>query len=176
MHLSAFAAQSYLDVYGMPRTLADLQNHRIVIQADDDEKWQAMYNRLFPGFDPEGLVSLRTNVSSAHYWSIVNGAGIGMLPTYVYTIGAPIVPIEIDVDLHIALDIWMTYHVDAARIPRVRRLADLLIASFSPKHYPWFRDEFIAPADLAKAYTGKKLANPFAGFARLEDGRVKRSE
>jgi DNA-binding transcriptional LysR family regulator len=168
MHLVPFAAQSYIDVYGMPKTIADLQHHRIVIQADDDDKWQGLYNRLFPGVMPEGLVSLRTNVSSAHYWSIVNGAGIGMLPTYVYTIGAPIVPVRLDADLHLALDIWMTYHVDAARIPRVRRLADLLIASFSPKHYPWFRDEFIAPEDLARNYKGKELANPFAGFQRLE--------
>src|SRR6185312_14613479 len=168
MHLVLFAAQSYIDVYGMPKTVADLQNHRIVIQADEDDKWQALYNRLFPGVNPEGLVSLRTNVSSAHYWSIVNGAGLGMLPTYVYTIGAPLVPVVLDVDLRISLDIWMTYHVDAARIPRVRRLADLLIASFSPKEFPWFRDEFIPPADLAKVYHGKKLANPFNGFARLQ--------
>ena len=177
MHLVGFAAQSYIDIYGMPKTLADLKNHRIVIQADEDAQWQAIYNRIFPGVNPEGLVSLRTNVSSAHYWSIVNGAGIGALPTYVYNMGAPLVPIVFeDVDLRVELDIWMTYHVDAARIPRVRRLADLLIASFSPRHFPWFRDEFIAPADLAKAYTGKTLVNPFAGFARLENGRVKRTE
>jgi DNA-binding transcriptional LysR family regulator len=176
MHLVLFAAQSYIDVYGMPRTVADLRNHRIVIQADEDDKWQELYNRLFPGMTPEGLVSLRTNVSSAHYWSIVNGAGIGMLPTYVYTIGAPIVPIALDINVHIALDIWMTYHADAARIPRVRRLADLLLASFSPKHFPWFREEFIAPQDLAKAYKGKTLSNPFAGFAKLDGGRLKRPE
>ncbi|HWA91394.1 MAG TPA: LysR family transcriptional regulator [Rhizomicrobium sp.] len=169
LHLVGFAAQSYIDVYGKPRTLADLKDHRIVIQADEDEQWKAMYNRIFPGVNPEGLVSLRTNVSSAHYWSIVNGAGIGMLPTYVYTIGAPLVPIVLeDVDVRVALDIWMTYHVDAARIPRVRRLADLLISSFSPKQFPWFRDEFIPPQDLAQSYKGKELSNPFAGFQRLQ--------
>lgn len=170
MHLVGFAAQSYIDVYGMPKTLADLKDHRIVIQADEDAQWQALYNRIFPGVNPEGLVSLRTNVSSAHYWSIVNGAGIGMLPTYVYTIGAPLVPIVLDVDIRMELDIWMTYHVDAARIPRVRRLADLLIASFSPKQHPWFRDEFIPPEQLAKYYRGKELSNPFAGFKQLKTG------
>jgi len=171
MHLVGFASQSYIDIYGKPKTLADLKNHRIVIQADEDARWQALYNQIFPGVNPEGLVSLRTNVSSAHYWSIVNGAGIGFLPTYVYTIGAPLVPIVLeDIDVRIALDIWMTYHVDAARIPRVRRLADLLIESFSPKQFPWFRDEFIAPEQLAKKYSGKELANPFAGFVRLKTG------
>lgn len=166
LHLVPFAARTYIDTYGTPKTISDLMNHRVVVQADDEPQWQELYNRLFPGVRPEGLVSLRTNVSSAHYWSIVNGAGLGMLPTYVYTIGAPIVPV--DLGIHVAIDIWMTYHADAARIPRVRRLADLLIASFSPKHYPWFRDEFIAPEDLAKNYKGKGLSNPFAGFQRLE--------
>ena len=36
----------------------------------------------FPGVSPIGLVSLRSNVASAHYWSIAKGAGIGMLATY----------------------------------------------------------------------------------------------
>jgi DNA-binding transcriptional LysR family regulator len=171
MHLVGFASQSYIDIYGMPKKLADLQNHRIVIQADEDAQWQGIYNRIFPGVNPEGLVSLRTNVSSAHYWSIVNGAGIGALPTYVYNMGAPIVPIVFeDVDLRVELDIWMTYHVDAARIPRVRRLADLLIASFAPRRFPWFRDEYIAPQDLAKSFSGKMPSNPFEGFKKPERG------
>jgi DNA-binding transcriptional LysR family regulator len=166
LHLVPFAAQSYIDVYGMPKAIPDLLNHRVVVQADDEPQWRELYNQLFPGVRPEGLVSLRTNASSAHYWSIVNGAGLGMLPTYVYTIGAPIVPV--DLGIHVEIDIWMTYHADAARIPRVRRLADLLIASFAPKHFPWFRDEFIAPDQLAKSYKGKLLSNPFAGFQKLE--------
>jgi DNA-binding transcriptional LysR family regulator len=166
LHLVPFAAQSYIDVYGKPKSIADLENHRIVIQADDEPQWEALYNQVFPGKRPEGLVSLRTNVSSAHYWSIVNGAGLGMLPTYVYTIGAPIVPV--DLGIHVALDIWMTYHADAARIPRVRRLADCLIASFAPKRFPWFKEEFIAPENLAKFYAGKPLANPFEGFKKLD--------
>jgi DNA-binding transcriptional LysR family regulator len=168
LHLMPFASQSYIDTYGVPKTIADLENHRIVIQADDEPQWEALYNQVFPGKRPEGLVSLRTNVSSAHYWSIVNGAGLGMLPTYVYTIGAPIVPVELGI--HVALDIWMTYHVDAARIPRVRRLADLLIASFAPRRFPWFRDEFIAPQDLAKSFSGKMPSNPFEGFKKPERG------
>ncbi|MGC9954290.1 MAG: LysR family transcriptional regulator [Rhizomicrobium sp.] len=163
LHLVLFAAQSYLDTYGVPKTAADLVNHRIVIQADEQPQWEKLYDRIFPGIRPEGLVSLRTNVSSAHYWSITNGAGIGMLPTYVHALGAPIVPL--DLEIYLPVDIWMTYHPGAARIPRVRRLIDWLITAFSPRTFPWFRDKFIPPPELKQHCKREVLVNPFAGFA-----------
>ncbi|MDE1939156.1 MAG: LysR family transcriptional regulator [Alphaproteobacteria bacterium] len=166
LHLIPFASQSYLDTYGVPNDIAEYGNHRIVVQSDEQALWEQLYNRVFPGVRPEGFVTLRTNVSSAHYWSIVKGAGIGMLPTYVHAIGAPIVPV--DLGLHVPIDIWMTYHAGAARIPRVRRLVDWLIGAFSPKRFPWFRDDFLSPDELERDYKGKPLVNPFAGFAGAE--------
>jgi DNA-binding transcriptional LysR family regulator len=162
MHLVLFAAQSYIDTYGTPKTIADLKNHRIVLQADEHPQAKQLYDQLFPNIRPENVVSLRTNVSSQNYWSIAKGAGIGLLPTYVHAIGAPLVPIELDV--HRPVDVWMTYHPGAARIPRVRRLANWLMAAFSPKVFPWFRDEFIHPAELAKNYRGRSPDNPFIGL------------
>ncbi|HEY5347389.1 MAG TPA: LysR substrate-binding domain-containing protein, partial [Rhizomicrobium sp.] len=129
LHMVPFAAQSYLDTYGAPRSLLDLINHRIVVQVGEQAIWQQLYSELFPHVPPEQVVSLRTNVSSAHYWSIAKGAGIGLLPTYAHAIGTGLVPI--DFPIHIPLDIWLTYHVDASHIPRVRRLIDWLIHSFS---------------------------------------------
>jgi len=166
LHMVPFAGQSYIDTYGKPANLPDLlEHHRMVVQVDDEPKWAQLYQSVL-GKPPEGFVTLRTNVSSAHYWSIVNGAGIGMLPTYVYAVGAPIVPLHIK-ELYLPLDIWMTYHVDAARIPRVRRLADCLLETFSPKAYPWFKDDYIEPEDLERVYTGKVKVNPFEGFKRI---------
>lgn len=162
LHLVLFAAQTYIDTYGVPKSITDLANHRIVLQADDDPEAQQFFDHLFPGIRPEGLVALRSNVSSVHYWSIVKGAGIGHLPTYVYAVGAPIIPL--DFNAHRYVDIWMTYHAGASRIPRVRRLIDWLTKAFSPRSFPWFRDEFIAPAELLKEYHGKTLKSPFDGL------------
>lgn len=162
LHLVPFAAQSYIDTYGVPKDIPDLVNHRVVLQSDDHQLWDQMYDKLFPGVRPEGWISLRTNSSSAHYWSIARGAGLGMLPTYVHAVGAPVVPV--DLGMYMPIDIWMTYHAGSARIPRVRRLIDWLVSVFSPKKYPWFRDEFIAPADLVKLYRGTPVVSPFAGL------------
>lgn len=163
MHLMPFASRQYLETYGIPSNKEDLLKHRFVIQADSDKSWQEFYDRIFPGVHPVGLVSLRSNVSSAHYWSIAKGAGIGMLPTYGYAIGADLVPLDIDV-FH-SLDIWLTYHPDAKRIARVRKTIDWVLRSFDPRRYPWFRDEFIHPSNLAAAYKGEPLVNMFAGYS-----------
>jgi DNA-binding transcriptional LysR family regulator len=162
LHFMLFAAESYLATFGRPKTTHDLVNHRILIQADDNAQWRALYDRLFPGVSAPGLVSLRTNVSSAHYWSIAKGAGIGVLPTYAQAIGAQVVPLDLPV--HETVDIWLTYHPDAKRIARVSRVIDWVIQSFSPQKFPWFRDEFVHPRDLNKTYRGEPLVNMFVGF------------
>jgi DNA-binding transcriptional LysR family regulator len=163
LHLVLFASPPYIAMYGQPVRVGELVNHRIVLQADDTSEAQQFFDRVFHGTCPDGLIALRSNVASLHYWSIVQGSGIGHLPTYVYALGAPIVPLKLS--LHRSVDIWMTYHAGAAQIPRVRSLIDWLIKAFSPRLYPWFRDEYIAPEDLAREYRGKPLRNPFAGLS-----------
>jgi DNA-binding transcriptional LysR family regulator len=162
LHFVLFAAASYLQTFGTPKTQQDLAKHRILIQADDNVQWRKLYDRLFPGLPAVGLVALRTNVSSAHYWSIAKGAGIGVLPTYAQAIGAQLVPLDLGV--HETVDIWLTYHPDARRIARISRMIDWAIKAFSPQKFPWFRDEFIHPDELASAYRGEPLVNMFAGF------------
>jgi len=162
LHFMPFAAESYLATYGTPKTKIDLVHHRILVQSDDNQQWRELYDRLFPGIAPSNLVAMRTNVSSAHYWSIAKGGGIGVLPTYGQAIGAPLVPL--DLGIHESVDIWLTFHPDARRIHRVARLIDWAVQAFSPKKFPWFRDEFIHPYQLEKAYKGEPLVNMFSGF------------
>ena len=70
----------------------------------------------------------------------------------------------LDIDAVFPFDIWLTYHPDAARVPRVRRMIDWIIESFDPKVFPWFRDEFIHPRDLPGLYSGPPLVNLFEGL------------
>jgi hypothetical protein len=72
--------------------------------------------------------------------------------------------VPLDLKIHVPIEIWMTFHEGAAHIPRVRRLVDWLVEAFSPRKFPWFRDEFISPIELAQAYKGEPLVNMFAGF------------
>ena len=82
---------------------------------------------------------------------------VGILPTYTSCIGAPLVPL--DLGIHETMDIWLTYHPDARHIPRVARLIDWVIESFSPVTHPWFRNEFIHPDKLTGIY-GPEQSTP----------------
>ena len=66
-------------------------------------------------------------------------------------------------------DIWLSYHPDAGRIPRVRKMIDWIVDSFSSAHFPWFSDTFIHPRELAELYKGKPLVNMFEGFVGAGD-------
>jgi len=173
LHVMPFVSPSYVDIYGMPKDEDDIrQNHRIVLQDADQTKGKELYDK-YAHREQVGFVAMRNNVSTAHLWSIAKGAGIGWLPTYVPALGDPLIPL--DIGYKFELDIWLAYHPDAKKIPRVRQLIDWTVQSFDGRKYPWFGDEFVHPRDLQKAYKdAKPLVNLFAGFKKVSRPKVVR--
>ena len=173
LHVMPFVSPSYVEIYGLPKDLDDLkQNHRIVIQDAEQTKGKEIYDR-YSGREQVGFVAMRNNVSTAHLWSIAKGAGIGWLPTYVPALGDPLIPLDVGVKFE--LDIWLAYHPDAKKIPRVRQLIEWVVQSFEGRKYPWFRDEFVHPNDLQKSYKeAEPLVNLFAGFKKVSRPKVVR--
>ncbi|MBR1144831.1 LysR family transcriptional regulator [Bradyrhizobium sp. AUGA SZCCT0431] len=170
LHIMPFVSPSYVEIYGMPTDLNDLQqNHRMVIQDAEQTKGKEMYER-HAAREQLGFVAMRNNVSSAHVWAVSKGAGIGWLPTYIPAIAGPLIPLDLGVQF--PLDIWLTYHPDAKRIPRVKQLIDWTIQAFDGRKYPWFRDEFVHPNDLQKTYKGEPLVNLFAGFMKESRSKI----
>jgi DNA-binding transcriptional LysR family regulator len=163
IHSMPAAAPSYLDIYGTPKTVDDLRRHRLAVQIADQTKSPEIYDSYFPGIALSELVKFSTNNSTALLWAIIKGAGIGWSPTYIHVMGPKMVPL--DLDLVFPFDIWLTYHPDAARVPRVRRMIDWIFENFDPKVFPWFRDEFVHPRDLPAQYHGPPLVNLFEGVA-----------
>ncbi len=143
LHVYPFAARQYLDTYGMPQTKQDMLDHRLVDQVGpqlDEGAWP----RYLGIEDVEGVVGIRTNSSAAHFSAVHGGAGIGGLPTFAAALFKDLEPI--DIGIHHRIDVWMTYHPDARRTPRVATMIDWLIGTFDAAKYPWFRDEFIHPS------------------------------
>jgi DNA-binding transcriptional LysR family regulator len=170
LHIVPFVSQSYVEIYGLPKNVDDLrQNHRIVIQDAEQTKGKEMYDK-YAGREQLGFVAMRNNVSSAHVWAISKGAGVGWLPTYVPALGEPLIALDLGVKFE--LDIWLAYHPDAKKIPRVRQLIEWTIQSFDGRKYPWFRDEFVHPDDLQQSYKGEPLVNLFAGFMKESRSKI----
>jgi len=144
-HIYPFASEGYRDAYGLPKTLSDLRNHRIVkqhgVQLDETG-----YARILGLQSLEGIVGISTNSSVAVLYAIERGAGIGFLPTSVVALGAPLVAVDLGINYH--MDLWLTYHKEFRNSDRHKIVIDWLKRIFDPKTYPCFRDEFIYPNDL----------------------------
>jgi DNA-binding transcriptional LysR family regulator len=164
LHVIPFAGKSYVETYGVPRTKEEFRKHRLVLQVADQTQTTEIFERLFPGVSQHGFVAMRTNASSTHVWAIENGVGIGWAPTYLHAIGAKMLPVDVAEEFRLPFDIWLTYHADAGRIPRVRKMIDWIVASFDPRKFPWFRDEFIHPDEMMKEFNGNPQSSLFEGL------------
>ena len=147
LHSMPFAAKSYVSEWGNPRTYADLMHHQIVWQDANQVTPLIDFPPALQAVVREGRTSMRTNSSSAHYWAIASGLGIGALATYAYAISDLITPVH--VNLRTQHDIWLVYHADSGRIARVQAVIEWLAEIFSPRKNPWFGDKFIHPEDFA---------------------------
>ena len=163
MHLMYFASEKYLETYGTPKTPAELVKHRLVMQVADQTAAKEAFESLFPGYSQRDLLVMRTNVSSANYWAVANGAGIGVFPTYAHALGGKIIPLE--VELHLPFDIWLSYHPGNGRIPRVRHMIDWLIEAFNPAKFPWFKDEFVHPREFKAVYKSESLTHRLGEYS-----------
>ncbi|HMJ41471.1 MAG TPA: LysR family transcriptional regulator [Pseudolabrys sp.] len=163
MHLMLFASPKYLEAYGTPTTAEELIKHRLVMQVADQTAAKETFDSWFPGHAQQDLLVMKTNVSSANYWAVANGAGIGVFPTYASALGGEMVPLEIE--LRRPFDIWLSYHPGNGRIPRVRHMIDWLVEAFNPARFPWFKDEFVHPTEFKAVYTGESLTHKFGGFS-----------
>lgn len=159
LHIMPFASKRYIETHGEPRTYDDLLKHRLVIQFAEQTAAREIFAQWFPGIPPDDLLVMKTNVSSANYWAVASGAGVGFFPTYAYPLSSKLVPLEIP--LRRSFDIWLSYHPDSNRTPRVRRTIDWIVDTFSPAKYPWFGDEFVHPHDLRDKYKGPSFASLF---------------
>jgi DNA-binding transcriptional LysR family regulator len=145
LHIYLFAAQRYLDTFGVPQSKEDLAKHKLIDQVSPQTPDGTLATMLGME-DVEGIVAVRTDASSAHFYAIELGIGIGVLPTYAIPLGAEVVPLDLGV--YDPVDIWLTYHPDVRDVPRVALFIDWLRDIFDPNRYPWFRDEFVHPRDL----------------------------
>jgi DNA-binding transcriptional LysR family regulator len=163
MHMMFFAGQKYVEARGMPKTAAELIKHRLVMQVADQASFKEAFESFFPGLAPRDVLVMKTNVSSANYWAVANGAGIGVFPSYACALGGKMIPLE--VELNRFFDIWLSYHPGSGRIPRIRHMIDWLVEAFNPAKYPWFKDEFVHPRDFKAVYMGEPLTHLFGGFS-----------
>ncbi|WP_375160051.1 LysR family transcriptional regulator [Bradyrhizobium sp. RDT46] len=145
LHIYPFVSKEYENLYGVPTTLAELKDHRIIKQSAPQVD-DGAYARVLGLKSLEGIVGIKTNSSVGVLYAVERGAGIGFLPTVSIALGAPLVAVDLGVSHH--ADLWLTYHKEFRTSERHKIVVDWLKKIFDPKTYPCFRDEFIHPNAL----------------------------
>ena len=162
LHIYAFVSEEYQRLYGVPKSLADIQNHRIVKQhapqVDD-----SAYARVLELPSLEGICGIKTNSSIGVLYAVERGAGMGFLPTASIALGASLVAVDLGVNHH--ADLWLTYHKEFRNSDRHKIVIDWLRKIFDPKTHPCFRDEFIHPNDLASMMASIRDSFGLDGYA-----------
>jgi DNA-binding transcriptional LysR family regulator len=162
LHIYPFVSEEYARNCGLPKTPAEVQQHRLVQQVAPQLD-ESAYARSLGVESVAGIVGIRTNSSTATLFAVEKSAGIGMLPTCALALGAPLVPVDVGIRHH--LDLWLTYHPDLKSSEKHMVVVEWLRRVFDSRVYPCFRDEFIHPTELVKLMANAVPAMGLRGFA-----------
>ncbi len=162
LHIYPFVSQEYQKLYGVPTSLLEIKNHRIIKQ-NAPQVDDTAYARILGLTSLEGVVGIKTNSSIGVLYAVERGAGIGFLPTSSIALGAPLVAVDMDGFSHHA-DLWLTYHREFRNSDRHKIVIDWLKKIFDPKSYPCFRDEFIHPNDLVPLMAEARASFGLQGY------------
>jgi len=144
LHYCIFVSPEYLNTYGMPQSLADVANHRILHHtalSHQKQNWDERASALQALSNP----SLETNSSASMILALKDGAGIGAAPSGALTIAPDLVMLGPPMS---KIQLWLCHHRDALKVARVKLVADWLKDIFDPRQFPWFRDEFVHPDEF----------------------------
>ncbi len=145
VHMMPFASDGYIRNFGMPQTIDDLSAHQCVQQDAPGLSYDTL--RYFLGeSQAREVVTFRVSSSYSLFWAVASGIGIGALPTYIRAISKRVQPI--DVPIRPRFELWLSYKEEARRSDPVRIANRWVRSCFDPQVYPWFRDEFVHPADF----------------------------
>jgi DNA-binding transcriptional LysR family regulator len=167
MHIYPFVSEGYRKLYGVPATLVELKNHRIIKQ-NAPQLDDTAYARILGLTSLEGVVGIKTNSSIGVLYAVERDAGVGFLPTASVALGAPLIPVDLGVHHH--TDLWITYHKEFRNSERHRIVVDWLRKIFDPRVYPCFRDEFIHPNDLVPLMRETRENFGLRGYAATGPG------
>lgn len=154
LHYGLFGSSKYFDLYGEPSTTAETLAHRYVhhaAQTHQRSETSAAFQRI-------AQMRLQTNSSAVSFLAIINGAGVGPLPTFALTIEpslrmVPLPPMP-------AVTLWLVHAREVGRAARVQRVIAWLGDVFDQRTKPWFRQEYVRPEDFEREVAAYRSAEP----------------
>jgi DNA-binding transcriptional LysR family regulator len=121
--LSVYGAPSYLEEYGIPKSVDDLKNHRFVDYIEDlvqiaEVRW------LHDAIEDPNVVFRSTSMIAQHN-AAVAGMGLVMSPSFLGLHDERLRPVHIE-GLSVKRDLWLSTHEDLRHMARVKALMDFI--------------------------------------------------
>ena len=129
VHFHCYAAPAYIKRYGEPKSLDELDNHRILSFGGQSPSYLLSVHWLGnAGRDPRNprVPHLLVNNIAALRNAVEHGAGIAVLPDYLVEQGSPLVQVLREVEMP-SLDSYLVYPEEMKTVARVQAFRDFLI-------------------------------------------------
>ncbi len=141
IHYCVFTSREYIDTYGAPTGPLDVGGHRLLNHTLYCERpgWKEKTPQITALVEP----AILTDCSSALLHATASGAGIAVMPSYAARFDKRL--LALDIPPLASVRLWLSYHENARRVPRIRSVVDFMRDVFDRKRNPWFREEFIPP-------------------------------
>jgi DNA-binding transcriptional LysR family regulator len=130
VHFHAYASNDYIKRFGEPKTIEDLDNHRIVSFGGDQPSYlMAVHWLSTAGRNPAEPRAhhLMVNNIAALRIAVETGAGIGVLPDYAVDGDKKLTQILRDTEMP-TLDSYLVYAEEMRSVARVQAFRDFLVA------------------------------------------------
>ncbi|MCB1507635.1 MAG: LysR family transcriptional regulator [Hyphomicrobiaceae bacterium] len=131
VHFHVFASQDYAKEHGLPATLADLDNHRILTYGSPSPQFLKGINYLETAGRPDNAPrapALRINNVYGLRKAVLRGIGIALLPDYIIEQDRALVQAPLEADLP-SFDTFFAYPEELKNTAKVSVFRDFLIAN-----------------------------------------------
>mgnify|MGYP001818531283 FL=1 len=137
MHVHAYASVGYLKRYGLPQTVDELNDHRIVVYGEDTRPPVPDVNWLLRLGAPQGRMrsaAMTVNNVYAIMQSVSAGAGIGALPEFMVREGAELVHILQESEGP-RIDAYFVYPEELRGTQRIEVFRDFLLRQVAQSRF-----------------------------------------
>ncbi|MBM6581913.1 LysR family transcriptional regulator [Microvirga sp. BT689] len=129
IHYHAYAAHSYIEKFGDPQAVADLDGHRLISLGGEQPPFVLELHQLAtwgrPAKDPR-LSRLIVNDSLALRRAIETGAGVGMAPDYAMSNNRHVKQVLCDIEMP-TLDSYLVFPEEVRSVARLQVFRDFLV-------------------------------------------------
>jgi DNA-binding transcriptional LysR family regulator len=123
-----YAHRHYLETFGQPKTISDLENHSMIGFDRDDQTLKSL--TPMPRPLSREMFCFRSDNDLAQFAALKCGVGIGGCQHGIARNYPELVPVLAKL-IRFELEMWVVMHEDMRAVPRVRRLFDHLVNALS---------------------------------------------